>query len=87
MQTLHVRARYRDDCWVRAWLQFGRAPLISDGSISDLRYGASPRGNFTTMILKTPFEAAGCPANLTTWRPPRADLLKDDAGSDRRAGE
>jgi inner membrane protein len=84
---IELRARYRDDCWVRAWLQFGRAPLISNGSISDLRYGGSPRGNFTTMILKTPSEAARCPANLTAWRPPRTDVLEGDAGRDRRAGE
>ena len=82
-----LRARYRDDCWVRAWLQFGRAPFISGGAISDLRYGSSPRGNFTTMILKTPSDAAHCPANLTAWRPPRADLLADDAGGDMRPGE
>jgi len=82
-----LRGRYRDDCWVRGWLQFGRAPRISDGAISDLRYGSSPGGNFTTMILKPPSDTARCPANLTAWRPPRADLLEDDAGSDRRAGE
>jgi inner membrane protein len=82
-----LRARYRDDCWVRGWLQFGRAPQISDGAISDLRYGGSPRGNFTTMILRTPSEAALCPANVTAWRPPRADLLADDSRGDRRAGE
>jgi inner membrane protein len=82
-----LRRRYRDDCWVRGWLQFGRAPRISDGAISDLRYGSSPVGNFTTMILKTPSDAARCPANLTAWRPPRADLLEDDSGIDRPAGE
>jgi inner membrane protein len=82
-----LRARYRDDCWVRGWMQFGRAPWISDRTISDLRYGGSPRGNFTTMILKPLPEAARCPANLTAWHPPRADLLEDIAATDRRAGE
>ena len=84
---IELRGRYRDDCWVRAWLQFGRAPQISDGAISDLRYGSSPRGNFTTMILKTPSDVARCPANLTAWRAPRADLLADDAGNARRTAE
>jgi hypothetical protein len=27
------------------------------------------------MALKPPEEAARCPANLTAWTPPRADLL------------
>ena len=73
-----LRALYRADCWVRGWMQFGRAPQVANGTISDVRYGSSPRGNFTTMILKPPLEAARCPANLTAWRPPRADLLGDD---------
>ena len=70
-----LRALSRADCWVRAWLQFGRAPEISEGTISDARYGGTSRGNFTTMALKPPAEAARCPANLTAWTPPRADLL------------
>lgn len=73
-----LRARWRDDCWVRAWLQFGRAPEIAEGTISDLRYGGVPRGNFTTMALDPPADGARCPANLTAWRPPRADLLGVD---------
>ena len=73
-----LRALYRSDCWVRGWMQFGRAPQVADRAISDERYGTSPRGNFTTMLLKQPAEAARCPANLTAWRPPRADLLGDD---------
>jgi inner membrane protein len=70
-----LRARARADCWVRGWLQFGRAPHMSDVAISDERYGGVPRGNFTTMALKPPAEAARCPAHLTAWRPPRQDLL------------
>ena len=73
-----LRALYRADCWVRGWMQFGRAPEIADGAITDLRYGNSFRRNFTTMMLRPPAEAARCPANLTAWRPPRADLIGDD---------
>jgi inner membrane protein len=72
-----LRALYRADCWVRGWLQFGRAPHVADGAITDLRYTDTGRRNFTTMALLPPAEAARCPANLTTWRPPRADLLGD----------
>ena len=70
-----LRALYRDDCSVRAWLQFGRAPEITTATISDYRYGDGRRGNFTAMRLRSPEEARVCPANLTGWRPPRADLL------------
>ncbi|PYP81624.1 MAG: hypothetical protein DMD35_00700 [Gemmatimonadetes bacterium] len=73
-----LRALYRADCWVRGWMQFGRAPQIAGGTISDVRYGGVPRGNFTTMTLKPADEAARCPANLTSWRPPRSDLLSAD---------
>ena len=76
-----LRALYRADCWVRGWLQFGRAPEIADGAISDARYGGTSRGNFTTMSLKPPAEAARCPANLTAWTPPRADLLGSEVAT------
>ena len=72
-----LRARARADCWVRGWLQFGRAPEMTETTISDVRYGGVPRGNFTTMVLKPPAEAARCPAHLTAWRPPRQDMLGD----------
>jgi hypothetical protein len=72
---VELRALYRADCWVRGWLQFGRAPEIAAGAISDARYGGISRGNFTTMVLKPAAEAARCPAHLTAWTPPRADLL------------
>lgn len=82
MQSLvELRALYRTDCWVRGWLQFGRAPEIADGAISDARYSGTSRGNFTTMALKPPADAARCPANLTAWTPPRADLLGDEVAA------
>jgi len=61
------------DCWVRAWLQFGRAPFVRDGTIADLRFEAGTRGNFTTMVL--PGEDRGCPPAMTSWGLPRADVL------------
>ena len=62
------------DCRVRAWLQFGRAPMFDQREISDLRFGGAARGNFTSMRLASP-RARACPANLTNWGMPRADLL------------
>lgn len=69
-----LRALSRDDCWVRAWLQFGRAPLLDETSISDMRYSDIGRSNFSTMVL--PPAGTACPVNLTNWTMPRADLLE-----------
>jgi inner membrane protein len=70
-----LRDRVDRDCWVRAWMQFGRAPQLDDRAISDLRYGGSGRANFSAMPLRTLPEGASCPRNLTRWGMPRADLL------------
>ena len=70
-----LRALDRDDCWVRPWLQFGRAPLIGERDIADMRYGGTSRGNFSSMPLGSTRPARDCPTNLTAWRAPRADLL------------
>ncbi len=62
-----------DDCWVNAWLRFGRAPLIRDGLIDDYRFrGGGSRSSFSAMSLD---HGPGCPANIPPWVPPRADLL------------
>ena len=71
-----LRALYQNDCWVKGWLQFGRAPVLEDGRLEDLRFGGRFRQNFTTMALKPSAEAARCPRNLTSWGMPRADLLR-----------
>jgi hypothetical protein len=70
-----LRALDRDDCWVHPWLQFGRAPLVGERDIADMRYGGTSRGNFSAMPLGSTRPARDCPINLTAWRPPRADLL------------
>jgi inner membrane protein len=64
------------DCWVKAWLQFGRAPLVREGMILDLRFQDGRRENFTAMKLRSGPEAAACPPNMTHWAMPRADLLE-----------
>ncbi len=70
LRGLHAR-----DCWTRAWLQFGRAPMIRDGAIVDRRFDTGVRVNFTTMPLREP-GSAPCPSYLTPWTPPRGDILK-----------
>lgn len=67
-----LRALGGRDCWVRAWLQFGRAPFVRDGTIADLRF-ESGRGNFTAMAI--PGEDRACPPAMTSWGLPRADVL------------
>jgi inner membrane protein len=68
-----LRQLASESCVVRAWLQFGRAPALEDGFISDLRFGNSVRGNFSAMPVDGP--APQCPPNLTNWTPPRRDVL------------
>ena len=73
-QSLHrLRALARDDCWVRAWLRFGRAPVIDGEWISDLRFRERREDNFSRMRLSA---REGCPAHVPEWSMPRADLLK-----------
>lgn len=66
-----LRALKASDCHVDAWLRFGRMPLLKDGELSDYRFSATPRGNFTTLrIAPSP-----CPADVPSWSYPRADLF------------
>lgn len=67
-----LRTLAERDCWVRAWLRFGRAPVIERGSIFDLRFADRPGREFTDMPLGA---REGCPANIPPWSMPRADLL------------
>jgi inner membrane protein len=65
------------DCWSRAWLQFGRAPVLDNGQLSDLRFTERVGPGFTTMRVSSGIRA--CPAYLTRWEMPRRDLLALDA--------
>ncbi len=66
-----LRALAEGDCWVRAWLRFGRAPVIERGTIFDLRFSDLGQ-EFSHMRLE---RREGCPANVPGWSMPRADLL------------
>jgi inner membrane protein len=70
-----LRERSARDCRVRAWLQFGRAPVLRGDEIFDLRFERGAGDNFTAMKLRPDPESA-CPPHLTRWTPPRADLLE-----------
>ena len=77
-----LRALARDDCSVSAWLQFGRAPVLSDDAIGDFRFGGTSRGGFTYMQLRP---GAACPRHLTHWDKPREDLLIPSSWAHRLA--
>ena len=68
-----ARRSAKRDCWVRAWLRFGRAPVIEGGSIFDLRFCGRIGQEFSHMRLE---RREGCPANVPGWSMPRADLLR-----------
>jgi inner membrane protein len=65
----------RTDCRVRAWLRFGRAPVIASQQMFDLRFAGRQTRNFTHMPLTgTPAEL-GCPSFVPDWEMPRKDLF------------
>jgi inner membrane protein len=68
------------DCRVRAWLRFGRAPVIEDGAIFDLRFAERLGQNFTRMPIAPGDRAVVCPPFLPQWGMPRADLLRRSDG-------
>ena len=70
-----LRSLARDDCWVRAWLQFGRVPALNGPMIADYRFGPAQPGNFTMMEIRSRYETPSCPSHLTDWVMPRADLV------------
>ncbi|WP_374360651.1 metal-dependent hydrolase [Pseudoduganella danionis] len=68
------------NCVVDAWLRFARLPvlLLSTGTLSDYRFAATPKGNFTTLTTAGQ-PTAGCPAGVPQWDYPRQDLLTQPA--------
>jgi inner membrane protein len=73
-----LRALEIENCEVDAWLRFGRAPALvqQDGGeqLSDYRFAATPRGNFTTLRVARGDKPA-CAPDMPDWGYPRADLL------------
>jgi inner membrane protein len=67
-----LRDLNRDDCRVRAWLQFGRAPVTRNGEIVDVRFDTGIGANFTAMRIAG---ESACPPHMTRWTAPRAELL------------
>ena len=72
-----LRELARTNCELRAWLRFGRAPVIAGGRIFDLRFGDRLGQNFSYMTMASGPDAANCPPFLPGWGTPRADLLEE----------
>jgi inner membrane protein len=72
-----LRALSAGNCRVRAWLQFGRLPQVANGSIVDLRFERPVGQNFTRMPIDR--GADECPRYVTSWEPPRRDVLDQSA--------
>ncbi|NGZ86583.1 metal-dependent hydrolase [Duganella aceris] len=70
---LHMLRALKDTrCDVDAWLRFSRMPKLDVGELSDYRFAATPRGNFTALRIT---QAAKCGDGVPGWGYPRADLL------------
>jgi hypothetical protein len=70
----------REDCRVRAFFLFARAPFVVEGYeerlLGDARYDMSQDLSWSKMLLPEESEAGDCPGWLPGWEPPRADLLE-----------
>ena len=71
-----LRDRAARDCWTRAWLRFGRAPVMADGQIFDMRFAERRTQPFTYMPLTRRPSDPPCPSFVPPWDMPRADLLR-----------
>lgn len=69
-----LRRLKNENCHFDAWLRFARAPAVSATGASDLRFGAVPGGNFTTLRFAD-FAQRECARHVPGWDYPRADLL------------
>ena len=65
-----IRELAASDCHVRAWLRFARVPKYQNGSLVDLRFEETGRGNFTAMF---PERGRACPGYIPPWDPPTID--------------
>lgn len=70
-----LRRLARENCYVSAWLQFARMPLIDGDQMVDVRFSrGGVRHNFTTLNYRE-LAQKECPGWLPGWVPPREDLL------------
>jgi inner membrane protein len=69
------------DCWVRAWLRFGRVPVVQNQRVFDLRFADRRTQEFTHMSLVRDRDAQRCPSWIPGWDMPREEILSRPAAS------
>jgi inner membrane protein len=69
-----LRTLKNENCHFAAWLRFARAPLLGKSTATDIRFGADPHENFTTIDVAQ-FRQRECARFIPGWAYPRADLL------------
>ncbi len=71
-----LRDLARENCWARAWMRFGRAPVVAGEQIFDLRFAERRTQAFTHLSLVGERGKPRCPAFVPGWAMPRKDLLE-----------
>jgi inner membrane protein len=71
-----LRKDYAASCHLRAWMRFARAPVLDDGSATDIRWTPAGAPNFSTFRFAER-DGAPCPHPVPGWGEPRADLLEE----------
>ena len=71
-----LRSLAERDCWTRAWLRFGRVPVIAGNEIFDLRFAERRTAGFTHLPLIRRSGAPACPSFVPGWGMPRKDLIR-----------
>ena len=80
--TALLRALYEENCFVKDWLRFARAPVVDKNQASDMRFSFGPRGNFTTLYMDD-FSGRSCPSGIPEWGMPRKDLLTQSSAASK----
>lgn len=77
--SLHTLRTFKEEnCRVRAWLRFARAPKLENDAASDMRFSFRSRDNFTSMDFSVSGEDV-CGSYVPPWDFPRQDLLSGSA--------
>ena len=74
MPLAMLRTLRRTNCHVDAWLRFARAPLISNGIATDVRWGQPGVRNFSSLWYGE-LAPMPCPQGVPGWGYPRGDVL------------
>jgi inner membrane protein len=63
------------DCWARAWLRFGRVPVVQHERLFDLRFADRRAQEFSHLSLVRDSDTLRCPPWIPRWEMPRNEVL------------